>query len=72
MLVELFQRAERRWTEAQAAVQVGRRALAAKQPELAIRAANMRDKAFALATAEVIEDVKVRLRAARGKLEGGQ
>jgi hypothetical protein len=45
----------------QAAVQAGRRLMAGKQRELAARTASIRDQAFGLATAEVIEDVKARL-----------
>jgi hypothetical protein len=44
--------------------------LASKQGELAIRAANMRDKTFAAARPEVIDEVKARLLAAREQLEG--
>jgi hypothetical protein len=44
--------------------------LAGKQRELAIRATNMRDKAFAAARREVIDDVKARLLATREHLEG--
>ncbi len=44
MLVELYARAEQRREQAQAAVQPGRRMLAGKQRELAIRASTMRDK----------------------------
>ncbi len=72
MLVELYQRAERRRADAQAAVRAGRRILAGKQRELATRAVNMRDKAFALAKPQVIDDVKARLGAARDRLEGEQ
>ena len=71
MLVELYQRAERRRDQAQAAIRAGRRVLAGKQRELATRAATMRDKAFALAKPEVIDDVKARLLVAREQLEGG-
>jgi hypothetical protein len=72
MLVELYQRAERRRSDTQAAVRGGRRILAAKQRELAGRAADMRDKAFLLAKPEVVDDVKARLLAAREQLIGGQ
>jgi hypothetical protein len=72
MLVELYQRAERRRVDADAAIQAGRRVLAGKQRELAIRAANIRDKAFAAAKPEVIDDVKARLLATRERLEGEQ
>jgi hypothetical protein len=71
MLVELYQRAEQRREQAQAAVRAGRRVLVGKQRELANRAANMRDKAFAVAKPEVIDDVKARLLVAREQLEGG-
>jgi hypothetical protein len=70
MLRELHQRAERRRADAEAAVQAGRRVLAGKQRELAVRAANMRDKAFATAKPEVIDEVKAHLIAARERLEG--
>jgi hypothetical protein len=69
MLAELYQRAERRRADADAAVQAGRRVLAGKQRELAIRAANMRDKAFAVAKPEIVDEVKARLLAAREQLE---
>jgi len=72
MLVELYQRAERRRADAQAAMRAGRRVLAGKQGNLASRAAGMRDKAFAVAKPEVIDDVKARLLAAREQLNGGQ
>lgn len=65
MLVELYQRAERRRADADAAVKAGRRVLAGQQRELAVRAANMHDKAFATAKPEVIDEVK-----AREQLEG--
>jgi len=71
MLVELLARAEQRREQAQAAVQAGRRVLAGKQQELAIRASRMRDKAFAMAKPEMIDDVKRRLQAAREQVDGG-
>jgi hypothetical protein len=70
MLLELNQRVERRRADAEAAVKAGRRVLAGKQRELAIRAANIREKAFATAKPEVIDEVKARLLAAREQLEG--
>jgi hypothetical protein len=71
MLLELYQRAERRRADAELAVKAGRRVLAGKQRELAIRAARMRDEAFAAAKSEIIDEVKARLLAARDQLEGG-
>ena len=69
MLVELYARAEQRREQAQAAVQAGLRILAGKQQELAIRAARMRDQAFAIAKPEMIDQVKELLLTARGRLE---
>jgi hypothetical protein len=71
MLVELYERAEQRRKQAQAAVQAGRLVLASKQQELAIRAARMREKAFAIAKPAMIEEVKRRLLTAREEVEGG-
>jgi hypothetical protein len=71
MLVELYARAEQRREQAQAAVQTGRRVLAGKQRELAIRASRMRDRAFAMAKPEIVDEVKRRLLTAREQVEGG-
>jgi len=71
MLVELYEQAEQRRKQAQAAVQAGRRVLASKQQELAIRAARMREKAFAIAKPAMIEEVKRRLLTAREEVERG-
>jgi hypothetical protein len=71
MLVELYERAEQRRKQAQAAVQAGRGVLASKQQELAFRAAKMREKAFAIAKPAMIEEVKRRLLTAREEVEGG-
>jgi hypothetical protein len=71
MLVELYERAEQRREQAQAAVQTGRRVLAGKKRELAIRASRMRDKAFAMAKPEIVDEVKRRLLTAREQVEGG-
>jgi hypothetical protein len=45
--------------------------LASKQQELAIRAARMREKAFAIAKPAMIEEVKRRLLTEREEVEGG-
>ena len=72
MLVELYERAEHRREQARAAVQASRPVLAGKHQELAIRAARMRDQAFAIARPEIIDEVKRRLLTAREQLEGGE
>ena len=72
MLVELYERAEHRREQARAAVQACRPVLAGKHQELAIRAARMRDQAFAMARPEIIDEVKRRLLTAREQLEGGE
>ena len=71
-LVELHDRVERRRTQAQAAVQTRRMGLAGKQQELAVRAARMRDRAFAIAKPEIIDEVKRRLLTAREQVGGGE
>jgi hypothetical protein len=72
MLVELHERAERRRAQAHAAVQARRMVLAGKQQELAVRAARMRDHAFALAKPEIIDEVKRRLLTVREQVGGGE
>jgi hypothetical protein len=72
MLVELYERAEQRREQARAAVWARRPVLAGKHQELAIRAARMRDQAFAMARPEIIDEVKRRPLTAREQLEGGE
>jgi hypothetical protein len=70
MLVELYDGAEHRPEQARAAVRARRPVLAGKHQELAIRAARMRDQAFAIARPEIIDEVKSRLLTAREQVEG--
>jgi hypothetical protein len=72
MLAELYQRAEHRREQARAAVHANRPVLAGKHQELAIRAARMRDQAFAIARPEIIDEVKRRLLTTREQVEGGK
>ena len=72
MLVGLYERAEHRREQARAAVQAARPILAGTHQELALRAARMRDQAFAIARPEIIDEVKRRLLTAREQLEGGE